>query len=146
MFRAIGRAFKNYFKIEGRTPRKDFWWYIIVYSVIAVGIWVAGYFTGDLKLTADGHNYSASLTGICGTVYLVFFVLNLIPLLTVSVRRLHDTNKSGWLLLLNLICCIGTIILFIFMLIRGKSTDNKYGPDPYALPEEEIGDEETNAE
>jgi uncharacterized membrane protein YhaH (DUF805 family) len=48
----------------------------------------------------------------------------------VSVRRLHDTNHSGWWLLLNFIPLIGGIILFIFFVTDGQLSDNKYGPSP----------------
>ena len=54
------------------------------------------------------------------------------PGLAVTVRRLHDTGKSGWLYLLALIPYIGSLIIFIFTVIKGDRGDNKYGPDPKA--------------
>ena len=57
-------------------------------------------------------------------------MLSFIPYLALSVRRLHDTNRSGWNLLWGLMPGIGGIILFVFTVEKGVSGDNRFGPDP----------------
>lgn len=62
--------------------------------------------------------------------YLIYSLAALIPNLAVSVRRLHDTNKSGWMLLIGLIPIIGSIILIVFFCTEGTQGPNQYGADP----------------
>jgi uncharacterized membrane protein YhaH (DUF805 family) len=54
----------------------------------------------------------------------------LLPSLAVGVRRLHDTNRSGWWLLISLVPILGGIVCFVFMVLPGTRGPNKYGPDP----------------
>ena len=54
----------------------------------------------------------------------------LLPALSVSVRRLHDTGKSGWMLLITLIPCIGLILWLVWMIEDGQAHDNAYGSVP----------------
>jgi uncharacterized membrane protein YhaH (DUF805 family) len=56
----------------------------------------------------------------------------LIPSIAVGVRRLHDTNRSGWWLLISLIPCLGFIVLLVFMVQDSQAGDNQYGPNPKA--------------
>jgi uncharacterized membrane protein YhaH (DUF805 family) len=58
----------------------------------------------------------------------------LIPSLAVGVRRLHDTGRSGWWLLIGIIPVIGTIILIVFLATEGQPDDNQYGPNPKQVP------------
>ena len=62
----------------------------------------------------------------------IYSLAVLLPAIGVTVRRLHDADKSGWLVLLGLIPFIGTIILFIICITPGTPGPNKYGPDPTA--------------
>ncbi|MGB0506962.1 MAG: DUF805 domain-containing protein [Pikeienuella sp.] len=65
-------------------------------------------------------------SGILGGVIIGTFL----PALAVSVRRLHDSNKTGWWFLLNLVS-IGSIIFLVFMCLRGTTGPNRFGEDPY---------------
>ena len=58
----------------------------------------------------------------------------LIPSIAVGVRRLHDTNRSGWWILIGLVPCVGFIILIVFYAMEGVRGDNQYGPDPKVVP------------
>lgn len=66
-------------------------------------------------------------------IWMLFLLVQLIPTLAVSVRRLHDTNRSGWWYLLVLIPIIGGLILLIFFCTDGTPGDNRYGPSPKAM-------------
>lgn len=65
--------------------------------------------------------------GILGTLY-SFAIL--IPAIAVSIRRLHDTGRSGWWFLICFIPLIGTIVLFVFMVLDSEPGENQYGPNP----------------
>jgi uncharacterized membrane protein YhaH (DUF805 family) len=60
----------------------------------------------------------------------VYSLAVLIPSLAVSVRRLHDTDRSGWWLLISLIPIIGAIVLIVFAAQEGTSGENRFGSDP----------------
>lgn len=70
------------------------------------------------------------LAGLPGALSGLYSLAVLIPGIAVSVRRLHDTNRSGWWLLIGLVPFIGAIVLLIFMLQDGQPGDNRYGPNP----------------
>lgn len=101
---------KNYCNLEGRASRAEFWWFFLFSLVLGV---------------------ICSFFGKFGTIlsYIISIAL-LLPNLGLSVRRLHDINKSGWLVLLGLIPIVGTIILIIWLAKVGDTTENQYGPVP----------------
>ena len=70
------------------------------------------------------------MLGSFGILTLLYSLLVLVPGLAVSIRRLHDTNRSGWWLLISLIPLIGAIVLIIFMVQEGDPNENQYGPNP----------------
>ncbi|MFM7120975.1 MAG: DUF805 domain-containing protein, partial [Gammaproteobacteria bacterium] len=73
-----------------------------------------------------------ALSGLLYIAQLLFVLATLLPGLAVSVRRLHDTGRSGWFLLLSLIPLVGAIILIVFFAQAGLSGSNPYGEDPKA--------------
>ncbi len=68
-------------------------------------------------------------------MFLAYGLLTSVPGWAVTVRRLHDTNRSGWTILLQLIPYIGGIIFIIFLALNGNSGSNYYGPDPKEIKE-----------
>ena len=111
---AVKSGFDNYATFSGRASRPAYWWWFL-FQVIVVGI-VAGIIDGILGTWGV-------VTGLAGLALLL-------PTLAVSVRRLHDTNRTGWWILIGLIPLIGFIVLLIFYLQEGDAGDNEYGPPP----------------
>jgi uncharacterized membrane protein YhaH (DUF805 family) len=70
-----------------------------------------------------------------GWICILYILVTFIPLLAVAVRRLHDVGKSGWFYLISVIPLIGGIWLLVLFCTEGDKGDNKYGPDPKAVPE-----------
>lgn len=111
----FGEAIRNFFikyaVFSGRATRKEFW-YAMLFQVVVMAL-------------LSGPSYEKfPITGILGTI---FSWGTLIPGLAVTFRRLHDTGKSGWNLLFNLIPVLGNI-MFLIMLCLGSEPDNDYGP------------------
>jgi len=104
----------NYANFGGRASRGEYWWYTLATVIVTVGLNVLGSVLGDLA-------------GILGGLYALGVF---IPGLAVSVRRLHDTGRSGWVLLLALIPIVGFIILLVWAASPSASGENKYGPAP----------------
>jgi uncharacterized membrane protein YhaH (DUF805 family) len=96
--------FDKYATFEGRATRSEYWWFILFIFI------------------------SSTLAALIDpTVYLIFFLLILIPNIACQVRRLHDINKSAWGLCISLVPLVGIIILFIWYLRKSYPEDNKYG-------------------
>ncbi|HXK52365.1 DUF805 domain-containing protein [Candidatus Nomurabacteria bacterium] len=114
---------KKYADFSGRAGRSEYW----MFQLINVGIYFALAFVMGVS-----SNINTNLGAIFSIVYYVYMFAVLIPSIAVSVRRLHDTNKSGWLLLLSLIPFIGGIIVFVFTVLPSDAGPNAYGEAPAA--------------
>jgi len=110
---------KKYAVFDGRARRKEYWFFYLFYLIIFVVLIFLDGMTGSLIETAG----VGMLSGI-------FVLAMIIPGLAVSVRRLHDTDRSGWWILISLIPLIGGIWFLILMVLDGTSGQNQYGPDP----------------
>lgn len=92
------RPLKNYAKFSGRASRAEFWWFFLFMMLAYMAIWVIMLTTIGLG-TASGAQSTMGMIGAFGVVG-IFLVLGylalLIPSIAVQIRRLHDTNRSGW--------------------------------------------------
>lgn len=117
------KVLRNYAEFSGRARRIEYWMFVlfsIIFSIVALLV------DNMLGVTFGETNY--------GFMYLLYQLVVLIPSLAVTVRRLHDTNKSGWLLLIAVIPFVGAIWLLVLTCMEGTSGPNKYGPDPKGGP------------
>jgi uncharacterized membrane protein YhaH (DUF805 family) len=111
-------AMRRYVDFGGRSSRSEFWLYVLVYVIIYIIAIV-------LDALVLGHNMSQGGVGIfTGIVALV----HLLPGLAVAVRRLHDTDRSGWWILICLIPLIGAIWLIVLYCSAGTLGANRFGP------------------
>ncbi|MEW2070889.1 DUF805 domain-containing protein [Streptomyces sp. NPDC007346] len=107
---------KNYAGFSGRARRKEYWMFALVNFVIAIVLSIIGAAIGT------------------DILYYVYLLAVLIPSLAVGVRRLHDTGRSGWWLLIAL-TLIGGIVLIVFLASEGKQEPNQYGANPKLAPQ-----------
>lgn len=112
------KVLKRYADFNGRARRKEYWLFVLFHILICL---VLGVVDGVLGL--DNKNSIISLAGL-------YSLAIFIPSIAVAVRRLHDTNRSGWWLLLSLIPCVGGIVLLIFFVEDGQFGENEYGSNP----------------
>ena len=122
---------KRYADFSGRSRRKEYWlWVLFQIIVLVVLVVLAILLFGGLS----GGGASDDLVGGLGlgavSLLGLFFLALFIPNLAVQVRRMHDQDKTGWLVLLGFIPYIGGVIMFVFMLLEGTRGPNQYGPDP----------------
>ncbi|MFG3496043.1 DUF805 domain-containing protein [Streptomyces sp. NPDC047928] len=108
---------KNYVGFGGRARRKEYWMFTLIHSVIA--------------LVLMGVDYAAGTNGV---LYVLYILAVLLPALAVSIRRLHDTGRSGWWLLISFVPLVGGIILLVFLASDGKAEANKWGANPKFVP------------
>lgn len=113
---------ENYANFEGRARRKEYWMFTLFNVLIILGLYA-------LFMVGIATEIGA-LSSIFGILYFVYALGVLVPGLAVAVRRLHDTGKSGWMILVGLIPFIGGIWLLVLYVTEGDKGDNEYGPDP----------------
>ncbi len=110
---------KKYAVFSGRARRKEYWYFVLFNIIISIVLAVIDGVTGSFSAEAG--------MGLLGGIYTLAV---LIPGIAVSVRRLHDTERSGWWLLIALVPLIGVIVLLVFMVQDSKLGQNQYGANP----------------
>jgi uncharacterized membrane protein YhaH (DUF805 family) len=110
---------KRFAEFSGRSRRKEYWMFTLFNIVIAIVLCIL-----SLVLRESGVGVIFSILSF------IYSLAALIPGLAVSVRRLHDTGKSGWFLLLGLIPFVGPVILLVFFCMDSEPGQNAYGPNP----------------
>jgi len=133
---------KRYADFQGRSRRLEYWMFTLGMSLVAVLVFVPLFiFTGARGgIYPGGQQTGDPLAGASAVVLValgLFYLVILIPSLAVQVRRFHDQDRSGWLVLLGLIPYIGGLILLVFMCLEGTHGPNRYGPDP-KRPDEDL--------
>ncbi|MCJ2087630.1 DUF805 domain-containing protein [Methylobacterium sp. E-005] len=115
---------RQYAVFRGRASRAEFW----QFTAVLIGLVI-------IALIVDGavmQNVDAELQKKPGGIFSALLVLaHLVPAFSVTVRRLHDTDHSGWLVLLNYIPPLNLVIV-VFACMRGTAGANRYGADPLA--------------
>ena len=112
---------RKYAVFNGRARRKEYWMFFLFNLIISflLGIFdgIMGTFSPEAGLGLLGGLYSLAV---------------LIPSIAVTIRRLHDTGRTGWWFLIIFIPLIGAIILLVFMVFNSDEGTNAYGPNPKA--------------
>jgi uncharacterized membrane protein YhaH (DUF805 family) len=106
---------RQYAVFDGRAGRPEFWWFALINAIIEVIIYgiAAAAGSGALLLVAYAYGLAVFL-----------------PSLGVGIRRLHDTNRSGWWVLIGIVPVVGGIVLLVLYALAGDPGPNRYGPGP----------------
>ena len=110
---------KKYAVFSGRARRKEYWLFYLFNLIFAFVLYFIDHVAG---LVDSGSGF-----GPLGGLYALAV---LIPHIAVSVRRLHDTNRSGWWTLIAFIPLIGAIVILVFLASDSQTGSNRYGPNP----------------
>jgi uncharacterized membrane protein YhaH (DUF805 family) len=107
---------RKYAVFDGRAGQKEYWYFSLFSFIIIIVLSVIDMMTGTFNVDVG--------LGLLGGIYTLAV---LIPGVAVSVRRLHDTDRSGWWFLINAIPLIGVIVFLVFTAQNGTPGDNQYG-------------------
>ena len=107
---SVSTCLKKYFVFQGRASRSEYWWFQLIVS--------------------PSYLISTILENEISYFFLGVTLFTLIPAISAGVRRLHDTNRSGFFLLISFIPFIGGLVLLFFLIPEGTKGKNKFGPDP----------------
>jgi uncharacterized membrane protein YhaH (DUF805 family) len=113
-------GFKKYATFSGRATRSEYWYFTLISMIIGIILIIVDLMIGT-------YNEDTEI----GLISTIFSLALFIPSLAILVRRLHDTNRTGWWFFILLIPIIGFIVLLVFLCIDSKE-DNKYGANPKA--------------
>lgn len=116
---AIGAGFGKYVDFSGRASRSEYWWWTVFNLLVT---FVA------IMLDAVLFPGSISAQSTYGVLTVIASIALFLPSLTVFVRRLHDTDRSAWWLLISLVPIVGAIVLLVFLVSAGTPGANRFGP------------------
>ena len=112
-------ALKKYAVFSGRSRRKEYWYFVLFVIIISTVLNIIDGLIGAYERIAG-----------VGLLSSIFSLAILIPSIAVTVRRLHDIDRSGWWLLIALVPLVGWIVLLVFSVQESTPGSNKYGPNP----------------
>ena len=110
---------KNYATFSGRARRKEYWMFFLISALISIVLTLLDILLGTYSVEYEAELFSG-----------LYSLLILIPSIAVVVRRLHDTDRSGWWILISLIPLIGVIVLFVFICLDSQPGTNRFGLNP----------------
>ncbi|MFI6254892.1 DUF805 domain-containing protein [Micromonospora zamorensis] len=116
---AVKSVFSQYVGFTGRARRSEYWWFVLFTVIVSI---VAAILDSALGLTFEN--------GTTGFIGLVVNLALLLPTLAVAVRRLHDTDRTGWWVLIGLVPLVGAIVLIVFFVSDSTHGANRFGPSP----------------
>lgn len=126
--------YRRYAEFSGRSRRKEYWMFtlfvLLVYLVLGTLLVMGGL---SLDPTSTAAPTLGPLGWLGGGLLGLFALASFIPAIAVQVRRLHDTDRSGWWVLLGIVPIlnyVGWIVLLVFYCLDGTKGENRFGPDP----------------
>ena len=117
---AISSGFRNYVGFSGRASRSAFWYWVLFSVLVSIALSII-----DLGLLSGNTTVLSSIWSLA----------TFLPSLAVGVRRLHDTDRSGWWWLISFIPLVGIIVLIVFWCLEGTPGSNRFGADPLGAPQ-----------
>ena len=122
---AVNICWKKYADFSGRARRSEYWWFG-VFNVLAIIVisFVAGFIAGAMGTSDEG------MLVLVYVLVGLYCLVVLLPGLAVTVRRLHDTGRSGWWYLICLVPYVGSLVLLVFTCLDSKPEENRWGPSP----------------
>jgi uncharacterized membrane protein YhaH (DUF805 family) len=134
---------KRYAQFTGRSRRKEYWMFVLFFVILYVIAMtldsLLGFGTTTRYADMSGNSASVGFNSSGGILTLLAMLALLVPSIAVAVRRLHDTDRSGWWILIGLIPLVGTIVLIVFYCTDGTKGSNRFGEDPKANVQETFG-------
>lgn len=122
---------KKYADFSGRARRTEYWMFVLINAIIGLILLAIDHVLGLAPAISPGFATFFNI-GLLSGIYTLALLL---PSLAVQCRRLHDTDRSGWWILLSLIPIIGSIIVLVFVIQPGSPGSNRFGPDPKGAPD-----------
>ncbi len=118
---AVSTCFRKYIDFTGRAPRSEYWWFYLFFFLVALGM-----ISLDMALLGYDPEEAGSIPVLTVLASLAF----LLPVLSAGVRRMHDSDRSGWWLLIALVPLVGGLIQIVLLALPGTAGPNRFGENP----------------
>jgi uncharacterized membrane protein YhaH (DUF805 family) len=124
---AIRSCFSKYATFSGRAPRSEYWYFTLFFYLIYFA-----YFALD-AIASQMPEVPARIifAGAISLIFIIALLASILPHISVMVRRLHDTDRSGWWYWIALVPLVGAILLLVWFCTKGTEGPNRYGTDPF---------------
>ncbi|CAL2107691.1 Uncharacterized membrane protein YhaH, DUF805 family [Tenacibaculum sp. 190524A02b] len=116
---------KNYFNFSGRIQRKEFWTFTLINLTVLILL--------IFFITQEDYFNTTDNFGFLVTLFSLFIIFIIIPQVSACVRRLHDTNRSGWWWFIRFVPIIGNLWLLILLIEDSHPGKNKWGDNPKGI-------------
>ncbi|HLY54648.1 MAG TPA: DUF805 domain-containing protein [Stellaceae bacterium] len=113
---------ENYANFQGRAARSEYWWFFLFVIIVDIAVSILSGILGAVL-----GNTGAMIGSLISIVFLLAII---VPGIAVTVRRLHDLDRSGWWIFISLVPLIGPILLIIWYCTKGSLGPNRFGNDP----------------
>jgi len=121
---AVKTCFVKAFVFKGRALRSEYWYFVLFCCLVNLAM--------ELSIGILADEMLRNGLGILGLIYILFSLVIIFPNLSVTIRRLHDSGRSGWWVLIAFVPILGALCLLYWMVIKGDEGENRYGPNPLA--------------
>ena len=118
---AVVSGLRNYFNFSGRASRSEFWFFQLFFNLVLIGIGAIADFLHSNPAANERFGWLAGF---------ILFAL-LVPAIVISVRRLHDIDRTGWWVLIGA-TIIGHVLLLVWFCTKGTAGRNRFGPNRLA--------------
>jgi uncharacterized membrane protein YhaH (DUF805 family) len=127
-------VFHKYADFRTRSSRSEYWYFLLVYIILSIILLIPIFGSlGSLAAAEVGEEPSIGMVAmICMGIWFLLVLILIIPSIAVSVRRLHDSGKSGLWYLIAFVP-FGSIVLLVLMCLDSEPGTNKWGPNPHEL-------------
>lgn len=118
----------KYARFSGRANRKEYWLFVLGNVIVSIALPLVGFILGMIVCAISTNDAGGIVSVFFAVALVIWSIALIIPSLSVTIRRLHDLDKSGWTIFVYLIPLAGPIILLVWLCTKGTPTENKYGP------------------
>ena len=117
---AVKQAFSNGFVYRGRASRSAYWWFVLFEVLAAIVL--------ELLFVIPAATHSSGIVVLFGIIVTIAWIYIALVGLALTIRRLHDIDRSGWWVLIGLVPFVGGIVLLVFTLLEGTPGPNRFQP------------------
>ncbi|GAA4716289.1 DUF805 domain-containing protein [Isoptericola chiayiensis] len=126
---AVTSVRTNLTNFSGRARRSEFWWWYLAVVLLGLTVGVVSAIVAAVLVAVDAPVLTTIVGIVLGLALFALWLYVFVGTLAVAVRRLHDTDKSGWFYLLAFVP-VANIVLIVFWALEGARGPNQYGADP----------------
>ncbi|WP_407542962.1 DUF805 domain-containing protein (plasmid) [Deinococcus radiomollis] len=124
------KAYRNYANFTGRSRRRDYWMFVLISTLISLGLQFVITLLGGNLLDPTNTSSVSPFALVLTVIYGIYILATIVPNIAINVRRLHDVGYSGWVFLIVLIPIVGPIVLLVFDATDSKPGTNQWGQNP----------------